>query len=163
MADEEPYELTDAGWPRPRVAGWPVPWVAPTTALGEVNEGRRLASVGGAVCQVCGLGWGYGEDAFGFVSNEGIADLEHHQYLSGITVSSGEPVYFLDGAIMHWRCAKISAQMCPHIAGRSDLSCVRVPANDAEPGVDPVTHRLVATYPAGDCELVPWPVPRRTA
>jgi len=159
----DPYVLTDAGWPRPRANGWPVPWVAPTHNLGEVNDGRRLASVGGAICQVCGLGWGYDEDAYGFVNGTQLGALEYHDYLSQITATPYDVVYFLDGAIMHLHCARLSATMCPHIAGREDLACVRVPANDATPREDPATGSLVATYPAGDCELVPWPAPRRSA
>lgn len=158
----DPYELTPAGWPRPVVEGWPIPWVAPAHQLSEVNEGRRLASVGGAVCQVCGLGWGWGEDGYAFVKlQEGDAEfLPPGSYLSKITEVPSQPIFFLDGAIMHLKCAALSAARCPHIAGRTDLFCVRVPANDATP-IEDDAGVLRPTYPAADCELVRWPVRRR--
>lgn len=159
----ENYELTAAGWPRPVVGGYPVPWVAPTENLAEVNEGRQLASVGGATCQVCGLDYAWAEQAYGFVfaGEEGLPEPEVGMFVSEIVGSSSQPIFFLDGAIMHFRCAKLSAARCPHIAGRTDLWCVTVPANDANPRFDE-KNRLRPTYPAGDCEFVAWPVPRRT-
>ena len=159
-----PYVLTAAGWPRPRVDGYPVPWVAPTKNLGEVNEGRRLAAVGGGVCQVCGLGFAYGEDAFAFTTltqdgeSEALREevpLEFGDYLSEL-LGSATLVMLLDGAVLHSRCAKLTAAMCPHVRDRKDLLCVRVPANDADPHPRE-DGSMAPTYPAGDCELAPWP------
>lgn len=157
------YELTPAGWPRPVVNGWPIPWVAPISDLGEVNEGRQLASVGGANCQVCGLDFPWGDHAYGFVysGDESLPEPEVGMFMSEIVESAAQPIFFLDGAIMHERCVKLSAAKCPHIAGRIDLWCVRVPANDATPRFDD-RNRLRPTYPAGDCEFVAWPVSRRS-
>lgn len=157
----DPYVLTDAGWPRPRVAGLPVPWVAPTHNLGEVNDGRRLASVGGAICQVCGEGWQYGEQCYGFVSGDELAVLLPGDFVSELDeLNSASPIFFLDGALMHDRCARLTAAMCPHVASRTDLFCVRMYANDANPAPDPVTRKLSPSYPAGDVQLVAWPTKR---
>lgn len=162
-SDVDPYVLTDAGWPRPRVNGYPVPWVAPTHKLSEVNEGRRLASVGGAICQVCGGGYSYAEDAFGFTTMTQYGEevkrkdfpLEYGDYLSEL-LSSATLIMLLDGAVLHGRCARLTAAMCPHVRDREDLICVRVPANDADP--QPRADGTMApTYPAGNCEYVPWP------
>jgi len=160
------YTLTEAGWPRPRVAGLPVPWVAPTENFGEVNTGRQLASVGGAVCQVCGLGFAYDEDAFGFTwiepANLASSRLEHGDYLSKLSgYHPGDMVTLLDGAVLHHRCARLTAAMCPAVRDGKDRICVRVPSNDADPRE--VGGKLVPTYPAGDVEYVPWPAPRRSA
>lgn len=156
--------LTDAGWPRPRVEGWPIPWVAPTHNLSEVNEGRRLAAVGGGICQVCGEGFAYGEEALAFTTTpkrlgkaftRANLPLEHGEYLSELFAPATVIMVF-DGAVMHRRCAKLTATMCPHIRDRDDLICLRVPANDA----DPQQHEngtYFPTYPAGNCEYVPWP------
>lgn len=150
------YTLTDSGWPRPLVGGWPIPWVAPAERLSEVNEGRRLASIGGAVCQVCGEGWKWGEYARGFIVVDRSFNLIPGDYLSENQAEPCKKVFFLDGALMHQRCARLTAAMCPHVKNRSDLVCVRVPANDAVPELDS-SGTLRPTYPAGDVEIVPWP------
>jgi hypothetical protein len=156
----EPYTLTAPGWPRPRFGGNPVPWVAPAEDLGQVNEGRRLASIGGGICQVCGLSFAYGADAFGFVEiiDEFRAKLTHGDYLSEVAPAPAD-VFFVDGALLHLDCARLTAVACPHIAKRDDLICVKVSANDAEPQED-AAGTLRPTYPAGDCMFVPWPVRR---
>lgn len=164
MNPEIDYVLTDAGWPRPRVAGLAVPWVAPTNNLGSMNEGRRLATVGGAICNVCGEGYPHGADAYGFTSftfngSDTLRDnfpLEPGQPVTDLDgVDKGDYVSFLDGAVMHWRCARLAAATCPHIKDRMDLVCVRVAANEAD--VRELDSKLMPTYPAGDSVYVPWP------
>lgn len=168
------YTLSGAGWPRPlapegtKDAGLPVPWVAPAQNLSTVNEGRQMATVSGSVCQVCGLGYAYGDDAYGFTS---LSDpdgtprtdlpIEHGDALSDLPGMDPELdwVGFLDGAVMHLRCARLAAVMCPHIASRGDLICARVPANDAT--VREVDKKLRPTYSVEDAAYVPWPAPRR--
>lgn len=165
----DPYVLTPAGWPRPRVNGYPIPWVAPSHKLSEVNEGRRLASVGGAICQVCGEGYAYGDYAYGFTitptfNGEPVMPpdlpIEPGQYLSELP-GFDKLVMLLDGAILHHRCAKLTAVSCPHVRDRDDLICVRVPANDATPMED-TDGQYRPTYPAADTMYVSWPDPRRT-
>lgn len=162
-ADTDSYTLTPAGWPRPRFNGMPIPWVAPAERLSEVNEGRRTASAGGAICQVCGLGWEMDNlDAYGFavISHEDRRTIQPETSIEDL-VGPGVTVYFLDGAIMHLRCAKITARMCPHVYKRDDLVMLRVPANDADPQW--IDKTLRATYSSEDCTYVPWPIPRRSS
>lgn len=169
------YQLTGAGWPRPlapvgtKDAGLPVPWVAPAQMLSQVNEGRAMATASGAVCQVCGLGYDYGDDAFGFTAltdpdgkPTALTPLEPGESLAALEGMDPEIdwVGFLDGAVMHWRCARLAATMCPHIASRTDLICVRVPANDAT--VREVDGKLRPTYSVEDAIPVPWPASRPT-
>ncbi len=171
----EDYTLSGAGWPRPlapegtKDAGLPVPWVAPAQNLSRVNEGRQMATASASICQVCGLGYGYGDDAFGFTALTNpdgeptiFPPLEPGSSLAELPGMDPETdwVGFLDGAVMHHRCAKLAAVMCPHIAGRDDLICVRVPANDAT--VREVDKKLRPTYSVEDAIYVPWPAPRRT-
>lgn len=165
------YTLTDAGWPRPRsdetsaTPGMPVPWVAPQEHLGEMNEGRRLATLGGAICNVCGEGYrsdevAYGFTCFSFNGEKMMRDQIPLSYGDVITdlkpIADSAALTFLDSAVMHWRCARLAATMCPHIVKRSDLICVEVPANDGNPEM--IDGKLTLTYPAKDCVYNPWPI-----
>lgn len=155
----EEYTLTAPGWPRPNIGGYPIPWVAPAEKLSEVNEGRRLASVGGSICQVCGLSFGYGDVAYGFIeTGPALAGLELGSYL-GAVFGSSTPITFLDGALLHMDCARLTAVMCPHVRDRANLVMIEVPANDADPQRD-FEGTLRPMYPAGDCKLVAWPTER---
>lgn len=156
--------LTDAGWPRPRVDGYPVPWVAPSDALGSVNEGRRLASMGGGVCQVCGLGFQVGDYAYGFTylpPGRRLGPIEPGMYLSSI-VHESVRIGLIDGGVLHHKCARLTAAVCPHLRDDERAEFVRVPANDADPRND-VDGIMRPTYLAGDVELLAWPVPRRSS
>lgn len=162
MPEDSTYTLTAAGWPRPRSGGLPVPWVAPAEALGEMNEGRRLATVGGAICNVCGEGFPALGDAFGFTAftfdgvDQETLPLEFGTSVAELPeINPQDHVEFLDGAVMHWRCARLAATLCPHIAKRNDLVCLRVPANDANPRM--VDEKLTLTYSVLDCDYAPWP------
>jgi hypothetical protein len=159
------YTLTPAGWPRPRYNGWPIPWVSPREKLSEMNEGRRLAGIGGAVCNVCGLDFAWGEHGFAFVAftlngeHKSELPLDYGAYVTELDpIQPADEVTLLDGAVMHYRCAKLAASTCPHIVGRTDLVCVEVPANDADVKDD--AGKLIPVYPAGDVRYVAWPTPR---
>lgn len=156
----EAYTLTDPGWPRPNIGGYPIPWVAPAEKLSEVNEGRRLSSIGGSVCQVCGLSFDYGATGFAFVpvTDAVRAALELDGYL-GRVVGSSARVVPLDGAVLHHDCARLTAVFCPHVKNRADLICIEVPANDADPVSDD-EGILRPSYAAGDARYVAWPVQR---
>jgi hypothetical protein len=158
----ETYTLTEAGWPRPVVNGWPIPWVTPAEKLSEVNEGRRLASVGGAICQVCGQGFPFDARAYMFVpdSDAVLAELSAGDYI-GTTIGPAARVIPLDGAVLHRECARLTAARCPHVRDRGDLVLLEVPANDADPVFDD-DKILRPSYAAGDCKLTEWPVPRGT-
>lgn len=146
------YTLTDPGWPRPNVNGVPIPWVAPAENLGEVSEGRRLASVGGSVCQVCGLSFAAPDWAYALVrvSPAAAAALEPGEPIS--LVIGDRIVIPLDGAVLHWDCMRLTRASCPHVRGRDDLVVVMVPANDADPVDDGGVLR--PSYSSGDC-IVP--------
>lgn len=150
------YTLTKAGWPRPQYRGYPVPWVAPQEDLGHVNEGRRLASAGGAICQVCGGDFAYGDECYGFVNQPAdFGKLKYGDYLSEV-MTDENVVMPLDGAVLHWRCARLSAARCPHILHDTTLICVRVPANDATPMAHE-SGNMFPTYSVHDTAYVPWP------
>lgn len=130
MIIPDTYTLTDAGWPRPRrpIDGLPVPWVAPMENLGEVNEGRRLASVGGAICQVCGNGFNHGEEAYGFTDLElhgrtvprDEFPLEAGEFFDRL-MQPDEPILLLDGGVLHELCARMTAALCPHVRDSGSL------------------------------------------
>lgn len=174
MTDDD-YRLTGSGWPRPlapagtKDAGLPVPWVAPVTNLSHVNEGRAMATASASICQVCGLGYDYGDDGYGFTALEApdgkattLLPLEPGDSLAELPGMDpvNDWVGFLDGAVMHLRCARLAATMCPHIRDRSDLVMVRVPANDAT--VREVDGKLRPTYSVEDAIPVPWPASRKS-
>lgn len=159
------YTLTDAGWPRPVFNGYPVPWVAPQEDLGHVNSGRRGATVTAAICQVCGEGYQYGEEAYGFAKfliegrESSTLLLEFGDSISELPgISPIDKVRVVDGAVMHWRCARLTAARCPHIVrNRHELVCVQVPANDADPELDDIDGVVRPTYSVTDCYYAPWP------
>lgn len=159
MTAVDEYRLTDAGWPRPRVGGLPVPWVAPVTNLGSVNEGRRNAGVGGGICQVCGEGFPSGALAFMFTypPADWVGPLQPGEHMPCVTSEGGTDRYIaLDGAVMHYRCAKLTRTMCPHIRDDHHIVLVTVPANDADPLRDQYGI-LRPTYPAEDCIITEMP------
>lgn len=166
MIIPDTYTLTEAGWPRPLYRGQPVPWVAPQENLGEVNDGRRLASVGGGICQVCGLGFAHGEEAFGFTTTSfnGVdvprkhVPLDDGDALSEI-MHPDTRVILLDGAVMHPRCCRLTAARCPHVRDNPYLLCVSVMANDADP--IELDGLLRPSYAANQVQLAPWPIPGR--
>lgn len=159
------YTLTQAGWPRPlNTDGYPVPWVAPMENLAHVNEGRQLATASAAICGVCGTGFDYGDDAFGFSALSGpdgtpMTDLPIEYGSALVELPGMDPlidwVGFLDGTLMHYRCARLAAARCPHIRSRNDLVCVRVPANDAT--VREVDGKLRPTYSVEDAIYIRFP------
>jgi hypothetical protein len=155
---EEPYVLTESGWPRPRVNGLPVPWVAPTRNLGEVNEGRRTAGMGGGICQVCGNGFGSDEDAYmwTYLPKEWVGPLRPGDTLPDLSGEGTDRYCALDGAVMHDRCWKLTRAMCPHIRDNHEIVLVWVPPNDADPLRDQ-DGILRPTYPADACIIIRGP------
>jgi hypothetical protein len=152
---EESYVLTESGWPRPRVNDLPIPWVAPTRNLGEVNEGRRTAGAGGSICQVCGGGFGVGDLAFmlTILPTDWQGPIRPGDTMPELSPDGLDRYQALDGAVLHDRCMKLTRTMCPHVRDRQDLVLVEVPANDADPLWDQ-DGRLYPTYPATECVIV---------
>lgn len=98
--------LTDAGWPRPVIDGWPIPWVSPPEDLSFTDGDRLLAVIAGKLCQVCGLGHQPGDRIIVYVSadNEG----------TGRDVDlADQTVFAMDNAILHDRCARLALARCP--------------------------------------------------
>jgi hypothetical protein len=91
---------TQAGWPRPRANGMPVPWTTPCLNdavdwAGVLSE-RVTACHDDWLCQVCG-------DALG---ETGWVVLEYGDMVVG-------------GGAMHKRCLKLALQWCPHLTGNA--------------------------------------------
>lgn len=156
MTAVDDYVLTESGWPRPRVNGLPVPWVAPTRNLGEVNEGRRVAGVGGGICQVCGRGFEIEDDAYmwTYLPKEWVGPLRPGDSMP----RPEEPFRYsaVDGAVLHERCMKLTKAMCPHIRDNHEIVLCWVPPNDADPLFDQ-DGILRPTYPAEACIIVRGP------
>lgn len=102
MADEV-ETLTRAGWPRPLVAGWPIPWVSPVENLAKTNIGRERAGASAAVCAVCGQDYPQHGTAVVFVNGEnGVPDSAEEYAITSI-----------DNAFLHPRCARLALAWCP--------------------------------------------------
>lgn len=143
-------DLTDAGWPRPIVDGWPVPWVSPKHELSRMHDARAAASATGAVCAVCGLGYQDGETAYVLVKADAPPGPDD------------QAAQAMDNAIMHERCARLAVAVCPKLKRlRSDgrLRVLRTVGNRATivPDDDGVFH---AQIDREDFEDVGSEVPR---
>lgn len=144
--------LTEAGWPRPRYAGWPVPWVSPQGELSQMDAARERAAATGAVCAVCGRGYQTGARAVAIVK------LEPGQVITAEQWPTGE-ITAMDNAIMHLPCARLAYSTCPVLlALRSEgvLLPVDVPANASQLELDDDGH-LRALFDAADCRPLPLP------
>lgn len=143
--------LTDNGWPRPRMGGWPIPWVSPAADLSEMDPARYNACASGAVCAVCGDGYPAGADAYALALTDRVDPL---------TDLSDGVLRPMDNAVMHERCLRLALAWCPELARKhaaGALVCVRVPANAAvvEPNEDGDGVRGVID--GARCEVVPMP------
>lgn len=137
--------LTVAGWPRPIVDGWPVPWVSPSNALAIMDDARAAACASGAICAVCGGGFGEGETAYAIVRQEGVApDLA--------TVD----VQPMDNGVLHRRCLLLAAAKCPallRLQSEGFLVFVRVPSNAATVVIAD-GGKPKARFDGADCEII---------
>ncbi len=151
--DDERERLTEAGWPRPRFAGWPVPWVSPQGALSRMNEGRYEACASGAVCAVCGEGYQLNDRAIVFVK----IDTDTPRAPDGW--DSGQ-VLPMDNAVMHTRCARLAYSTCPALLAlrrEGALLPVEVPANAATVELAEDDGRARAVLQAAECRPLPLP------
>lgn len=105
---EEQYTLTDAGWPRPIIGGFPIPWVSPAENLGTTNGDRILATKGDLLCQVCGVQ--LDAESVVFVDG-GRASKRRHRDTDFATVLCRA----MDDAVMHPRCARLAVGRCPRL------------------------------------------------
>lgn len=152
---DEGERLTEAGWPRPRYDGWPVPWVSPQGELAKMNGGRLDACASGAVCAVCGLGYQLDERAVAFVRVDRAGETAPDGWDAG-------EVLPMDNAVMHARCARLAYSTCPALLQiRTDglLLPVDVPVNAA--AVELVDEdgatRVRAVLDAAECRPLPLP------
>lgn len=98
--------LTKAGWPRPIVDGWPIPWVSPSEDLSEMHLARSAACASGAICAVCGEGYAEDEEAYALVTG---TDAERPVDMSSVEVRA------MDNGILHKRCALLAMTACPKL------------------------------------------------
>lgn len=145
--------LTGQGWPRPRVAGWPVPWVSPAEDLSQMDPARVEACCSGAICAVCGGDFAAEERALALVL-AGDRVLEPGADLAELGIDP------MDSAVMHHRCARLALAWCPALKRRvdaGDLVCVEVPAGAGEPVVDDFPSRIHPRFDGADCAVVAMP------
>jgi hypothetical protein len=100
--------LTAAGWPRPIIDGWPVPWVSPAENLGTTSGERILATKEDALCQVCGIPFEDDDEVVVFVTAEARSRHEEVDLQEVLCRAT-------DDAVMHPRCAKLAAGRCPKL------------------------------------------------
>lgn len=111
--------LTEPGWPRPIIGGYPVPWVAIPDNLGRTDGERFIATKTDLLCQVCGEAHGKHDEVVVFVG-------------TGLQTKSGEKIdptkagdiliRCLDDAILHERCARLAAGRCPALKRKAAAS-----------------------------------------
>ncbi len=104
------YTLTEAGWPRPIIGGFPIPWVSPAENLGTTNGDRILSTKADLLCQVCGDPLAPDGESVVFVdggrkSKRRHADIDFAEVLCRA----------MDDAVMHPRCARLAAGRCPRL------------------------------------------------
>lgn len=138
-------ELTRAGWPRPIVNGFPVPWVSPSDKLAEMDTARAAACASGAICAVCGGDYGDDEPAYVLVQS-----AEKPLAVAEVDVQA------MDNGILHKRCLQLALARCPklrslHAGGL--LLVVRTSGNSARPTQDQ-DGGLKAVLDGATCALV---------
>lgn len=147
--------LTDAGWPRERVDGWPIPWISPRRELSQTDESRYQACASGAVCAVCGIGYQADELALAITCPPN--DV-HVQPGDIVTPAEGfEGFTPIDNGILHRRCAKLALTYCPklnELLEDDDLVVLEVVAHSAVPkfldtGREDGKELLTATFAEG--------------
>lgn len=141
MTDES--DMTPAGWPRPIVDGWPIPWVSPAHTLAAMDVDRLAEAATGKVCAVCGEAHGPADPVY-------------------IVVNGPEPPFSantlaqaMDSAVMHKRCLQLATGKCPtllRLIAEGRMLVLEVIAGDAEP------HRpdeeIAVRFPITRCKVV---------
>lgn len=155
--DADPQALTEAGWPRPRFDGWPVPWVSPQGELSTMNDGRYQACASGALCAVCGEGFALNERAVALIKVEPDQPIDPETWQDGQLLP-------MDNAVMHPRCARLAYSTCPallRLRQARELLPVDVPANAAYVEIsddgDDSQPRARAVLDAAGCQPLPLP------
>jgi hypothetical protein len=100
--------LTKAGWPRPIVDGWSIPWVSPSNQLAAM-DGTRVASIYAENrCQVCGVPHPPGATVFLCVAMVTGMDKP-------APMPAGVVAFAMDHGILHERCARLAVGRCPRL------------------------------------------------
>jgi hypothetical protein len=144
-------DFTVAGWPRPIVGGWPIPWVSPSSDLSQMGPDRLDRVKREFLCQVCGEGHVAGATAHLLCRADG-QDTRHDADLSTKVVLA------MDHAALHERCARLSIGRCPRLRrlrDAGDLIVVVAPADalelfvvdgDEQIGVQGVAARILSDF-----------------
>lgn len=135
--------LTSAGWPRPIVDGWPIPWVSPSERLAIMDGGREAAAASGAICAVCGGDYLEDVKAYSVVRKS-----------LGVDLSAVE-VQPMDNGIMHKRCLQLALAKCPRLrdlAADNAIEVVSVPSNSTR--IEIVEGKQMARIDGNLCEIV---------
>lgn len=103
--------LTDRGWPRPRIGGFPIPWAALPDNLGKTDGDRIIATKAYLLCQVCGFGFETPESTAVVFLDGGLKSKKPYTSV----VLPEVLCRAMDDAIMHPRCARLSAGSCPRL------------------------------------------------
>jgi len=131
----ETPKLTKAGWPRPIIDGWPIPWVSPSDDLSTMNPARERICADGKVCAVCGEENG-GTSYILIRSNRPPKDL------------SKVRAHAMDNGVLHRRCAALAIARCPELSRLQSnglLQIVKCKTSDIRPR---------ATLDGAKCEIV---------
>lgn len=152
--------LTSAGWPRPRVDGWPVPWVSPADNLANMDPARYDACASGAICAVCGGDYPPGARGIALVLLDRAAGSPTPTVGSDL---AGGDVLPMDNAVMHHRCVRLALAWCPElkrVLAAGELIAVDVPANSAtvevtdEDAAEGERPRARGLIDGADCRVV---------
>src|SRR3990167_4671270 len=96
----ERVKLTEAGWPRPIVDGWPIPWVSPPNDLSTMDPDREAICASGKICAVCGEP--NNSESYILVKSKSAP-----KNLSRIRVEA------MDNGILHRKCLLLALERCP--------------------------------------------------
>lgn len=141
-------KLSEAGWPRPIVNGWPIPWVSPSDNLSEMDPEREAICASGKICAVCGEP--NGAKSFILIRAdavpENLSDVHAHA---------------MDNGVMHRKCLLLALARCPELQRlksngllqiiKCETSKIRA-STTFECGASRIRQR--ATVDGAECEIV---------
>ena len=115
-------ELTERGWPRPIIGGWPIAWVTPPDALSKTNPDRHGEVIVKKLCQVCGEGHGPNDIAYVLVKDKPLPDAD----------ISWAWAQAMDDGVLHERCLRLAVGRCPKLKAlraAGELAIIACPAH----------------------------------
>lgn len=102
LTAEKATAMTDAGWPRPIVGGWPIPWVSPADNLSTMDSEREAICSAGKICAVCG-------EANGATAYILIRAKNQPADLSSVRAQA------MDNGVLHRKCLMLALKHCPEL------------------------------------------------